>query len=59
MIRIQFVGMKSIIKRVMVNAGMPRDKTEICARIHTESSRDGVYLHGLNQVKPFVDCLRI
>ena len=38
-----------------MNAGMPEGKADICAQIHAESSRDGVYSHGLNRVERFVD----
>jgi 3-dehydro-L-gulonate 2-dehydrogenase len=55
MTRIQFEEMKSTIKLAFVNAGMQEEKAEICAQIHTESSRDGVYSHGLNRVERFVD----
>ena len=55
MTRISFEEMKSTIRAAFVNAGMPEDKAEICARVHTESSRDGVYSHGLNRVERFVD----
>jgi 3-dehydro-L-gulonate 2-dehydrogenase len=49
--------MKSTIKQAFLNAGMPEEKAETCARIHTESSRDGVYSHGLNRVERFVEYL--
>lgn len=55
MTRIRFDEMKSTIKQAFLNAGMPEEKAEICAQIHTESSRDGVYSHGLNRVERFVD----
>lgn len=57
MTRIQFSEMKSTIKQAFLNAGMPEEKAETCARIHTESSRDGVYSHGLNRVERFVEYL--
>ncbi len=47
--------MKATIKSAFLKAGMSEEKAEICARIHTESSRDGVYSHGLNRVERFVD----
>jgi len=34
---------------------MPEEKADTCAQIHTESSTDGVYSHGLNRVERFVD----
>ncbi len=57
MTRIPFDKMKSTIKQAFLNAGMPEEKANICAQIHTESSRDGVYSHGLNRVERFVDYL--
>ena len=58
MTRISFNEMKATIKSAFLNAGMPEDKADKCAQIHTESSRDGVYSHGLNRVERFVDYLR-
>jgi len=55
MTRIRFDEMKSTIKQAFLNVGMPEEKAEICAQIHTESSRDGVYSHGLSRVERFVD----
>ena len=56
--RIPFEVMKAEVKRVLVKVGMPEEKAEICARIHTETSRDGVYSHGLNRVARFVDYVK-
>lgn len=56
--RIPFDEMKQIIKQVFINNGMSEDKAEICARIHTESSRDGIYSHGTNRVPRFVDYIK-
>ena len=55
MTRIPFSEMKATIKMAFTLAGMPDDKAEVCARIHAESSRDGVYSHGLNRVERFVE----
>ncbi len=55
MTRITFEEMKATIKSAFLNAGMQDEKADICAQIHTESSRDGVYSHGLNRVERFVD----
>ncbi len=53
--RIPFEEMKATIQSAFVRAEMPADKAETCARIHTESSRDGIYSHGLNRVERFVN----
>lgn len=52
--RIHFDEMKNTIRMAFEKVGMQGDKAEICARIHTESSCDGVYSHGLNRVARFV-----
>jgi len=53
--RIPFETMKAEVKRVFLKVGMSEEKADICAQVHTESSRDGVYSHGLNRVARFVD----
>jgi len=53
--RIPFERMKAEIKRAMKKAGLSEEQAEICAQVHTESSRDGVYSHGLNRVSRFID----
>jgi len=53
--RIPFETMKAEVKRVFLKVGMSEEKAAICAQTHTESSRDGVYSHGLNRVARFVD----
>ena len=50
--------MKEAIKRAFIKAGMSEGKAEICARIHTESSCDGVYSHGLNRVPRFAEYIK-
>ena len=55
MTRVSFDEMQLTIEQAFVNAGMPKEKAGICARVHAESSRDGVYSHGLNRVERFVD----
>lgn len=47
--------MKATVQQAFENAGMPKAKAEFCAQTHAESSRDGVYSHGLNRVERFVD----
>jgi 3-dehydro-L-gulonate 2-dehydrogenase len=55
MTRIPFDELKATIKSAFQHAGMPEENADLCARIHAESSRDGVYSHGLNRVERFVD----
>jgi len=55
MTRIPFDEMIATLKQVFLNGGMVDEKADVCALIHTESSCDGVYSHGLNRVERFVD----
>ena len=55
MARIPFDEMQKTIAAALLNAGMSEDDAQVCARIHTESSCDGVNSHGLNRVARFVD----
>ena len=56
--RLAFDEIKSEIKRVLVKYGMPEEKAETCARIHTETAYDGVYSHGTNRVARFVNYIQ-
>lgn len=58
MTRISFEEMQSTIQSAFLIAGMSEEKAGICARIHAESSMDGVYSHGLNRVERYVDYIR-
>lgn len=56
--RVSFDEMKNEIERVFVKYGMSKEKAATCARIHTESSCDGIYSHGSNRVARFVDYIQ-
>ena len=55
MTRIPFDTLAATIKTAFLRADMPEAAAATCARIHAESSCDGVYSHGLNRVERFVD----
>ena len=56
--RLTFDEIKSEIKRVLVKYEMSEEKAETCARIHTETTYDGVYSHGTNRVARFVNYIQ-
>ncbi len=56
--RLGFDEIKEEIQRVFEKYGMAKDKADICARIHTESTYDGIYSHGTNRVVRFVDYIK-
>ncbi len=53
--RVSFPDLKETIRRAFLNAGMPANDAETCARIHAESTLDGVTSHGINRVPRFVN----
>ena len=55
MTRIPFDELKATIKSAFLLAGMPEERADACAQVHTESTRDGVASHGLNRVERFVE----
>jgi len=56
--RLSFDEIQNEIKRVFIKYGMEESKAETCARIHTESTYDGIYSHGTNRVSRFVEYIR-
>jgi 3-dehydro-L-gulonate 2-dehydrogenase len=58
MTRIAFELMHDVVDEAFRAAGMNAADARPCARVHTESSCDGIYSHGLNRVARFVDYVR-
>jgi 3-dehydro-L-gulonate 2-dehydrogenase len=56
--RISFEQMKQEFHRILLALGFPFERAELCARIFTENSRDGVYSHGLNRFPVFVQLVK-
>ena len=56
--RVSFDELKDEIKRVFVKYGMSDEKADVCARVHAESTYDGVYSHGINRVARFADYIQ-
>ncbi len=57
MARVPFETMQEVVAEAFVRAGMNETDARTCARVHTGSSCDGIYSHGLNRVARFVDYL--
>jgi 3-dehydro-L-gulonate 2-dehydrogenase len=58
MARIPFETVYEVVTEAFVRAGMRPEDALTCARVHAESSCDGVYSHGVNRVARFVDYLK-
>ncbi|MDR1952310.1 MAG: 3-dehydro-L-gulonate 2-dehydrogenase [Elusimicrobiota bacterium] len=56
--RIPFEEMKAEFERVFIKYGLSKEKAEICARVHAQTSRDGVYSHGANRIARFISYVK-
>ncbi|MBQ7915872.1 MAG: 3-dehydro-L-gulonate 2-dehydrogenase [Firmicutes bacterium] len=56
--RVPFETMISEFYRVLTKLGMPEDRARRSAQLFAESSRDGVYTHGLNRFPRYVDNIK-
>ena len=57
-VKINFKVLEDTIKKAFINAGMDESDAALCAKIHAESSADGVESHGANRVPRFVDYIK-
>jgi len=56
--RISFEAISETLQRVLCSVGFSNDRAELCARLFAESSRDGVYSHGLNRFPRFIETIK-
>jgi 3-dehydro-L-gulonate 2-dehydrogenase len=54
MLRIAFPELLSTLEQAMHSLGLAGDRASLCARLFAETTRDGVYTHGLNRFPRFV-----
>jgi 3-dehydro-L-gulonate 2-dehydrogenase len=58
MLRIPFEDLYAALHRAMRQLGLAEDRAAHCARLFTETTRDGVYTHGLNRFPRFSETVR-
>ena len=58
MIRLQIQEVQEVLREVLEKLGFSRNRADLCARLFAESSRDGVYSHGLGRFPRFVRGIR-
>jgi 3-dehydro-L-gulonate 2-dehydrogenase len=58
MLRIPYRDLLDTLLRVLVKLGFEQQRASRCAQLFAESSRDGVYSHGLNRFPLFVTQIR-
>ena len=56
--RIPFEEMKQTLAGVLLKLGFSACRAEVCARLFAETTRDGVYTHGINRFPRFVATIR-
>ena len=58
MTRIPYQDIFAVLLRVLLRVGFETERAELCARLFTDTSRDGVYSHGLNRFPRFMETIR-
>ena len=58
MLRVAYQDLYTVLLGVLLKLGFKRDRAERCATLFAETSRDGVYSHGLNRFPRFVEMIR-
>jgi 3-dehydro-L-gulonate 2-dehydrogenase len=55
MLRVPYDDLFDALQRAMRRLGMADDRATLCARLFAETTRDGVYTHGLNRFPRFAE----
>src|SRR5271167_4477859 len=58
LLRVPFADLESALHRAMLHLGLTGARAALCARLFAETTRDGVYTHGLNRFPRFVETVR-
>ncbi|WP_263365311.1 3-dehydro-L-gulonate 2-dehydrogenase [Edaphobacter bradus] len=58
MLRVPFDDLYEALKRAMHRLGLRECRAQLCARLFAETTRDGVYTHGLNRFPRFEAMVR-
>ena len=56
--RLPFDVVQGTLAGVLVRFGMAGERAQTCARLFAETTRDGVYTHGINRFPRFVETIR-
>jgi 3-dehydro-L-gulonate 2-dehydrogenase len=55
MLRVAYDDLYQALERAMQHLGLQGDRASLCARLFAETTRDGVYTHGLNRFPRFAE----
>lgn len=56
--RLNYSEIEPVLNTILLKHGFSADRADLCARLITETSLDGVYSHGVNRFPVFVDTVR-
>jgi 3-dehydro-L-gulonate 2-dehydrogenase len=56
--RVSYEELLAALERALLKLGFEPDRASLCARLFAETTRDGVYSHGLNRFPRFVRMIR-
>ncbi|HLO05281.1 MAG TPA: Ldh family oxidoreductase, partial [Terriglobales bacterium] len=58
MLRVSYQELFDALVRVLLKLGFEPERARLCAQLFTDTTRDGVYSHGLNRFPRFVAMIR-
>ncbi len=58
MLRVPYTDLYEALKKSLLHLGLIEDRAALCARLFAETTRDGVYTHGLNRFPRFEAMIR-
>lgn len=58
MLRIPYPELAATLSRALLKLGFEQERARLCARLFADTTRDGVYSHGLNRFPRFVAMIR-
>jgi 3-dehydro-L-gulonate 2-dehydrogenase len=58
MLRVPYEELLETLNHILLRLGFSADRATLCARLFADSSRDGVYSHGVNRFPRFVRTIR-
>jgi len=58
MLRVPYADLYAILLKAMQQLGLQGERASLCARLFAETTRDGVYTHGLNRFPRFAAMVR-
>src|SRR5882672_5940868 len=56
--RIPYEEIQQVLLTVLLRAGFESNRAQQCAQLFADSSRDGVYSHGLNRFPRFMEMIQ-